>query len=75
MKINSIEFLEDNGKRKIIVSIGNEMVNITPCYESYELWGATIPPYKETQPLAQFFLPWLQGNMSLQDFIESKNVE
>jgi hypothetical protein len=75
MKINSIEFLEDDNEREITVSIGEEKVHITPCHESYEQWGATIPAYKMTQPLAQFFLPWLQDNMSLQDFIKSKNIE
>jgi len=75
MNINSIEFLEDDNEREIIVSIGNEKVNITPCHESYEQWGASMPSYKEIQPVAQFFLPWLQGKMSLQEFIKSKNVE
>jgi hypothetical protein len=74
MKINSIQFVEGEDERKIIVSIEKETVNITPCHDSYEQWGGG-KAHKETQPLARFFLPWLQGNMSLQDFIESKNVE
>jgi len=75
MKINSIEFLEGEDERKVMISIGKELVHITPCDNSYKQWGASLSAIKETQPLAQFFLPWLQGNMSLQDFIESKNIE
>jgi hypothetical protein len=46
MKINSIEFLEDDNEREITVSIGEEKVHITPCHESYEQWGQQFPPTK-----------------------------
>jgi len=47
MKIDSIQFVEGEDERKVMISIGKELVHITPCDNSYKQWGASLSAKKE----------------------------
>ena len=62
MKITSINLLDNNGDRKIEVTISNgTVITIVACQESWEQYGGTLDELYLTADVTERYNKWLHG--------------